>query len=121
MIRMYYNFTFFFYRRSIELVELLLYLAECGLYYEVQECLKFPIKKCPDILALALMESNGPLNMIRHEIISSIIPIFLGNHNNAATILQHAWNHQVLHISYNYCIILLVCCIDLNDTLLSDI
>ncbi|VVC34988.1 Hypothetical protein CINCED_3A007099 [Cinara cedri] len=80
--------------RSIELVELLLYLAECGLYYEVQECLKFPMQKCPDILALSLMESNGPLNMIRHEIISSIIPIFLGNHSNAATILQHAWNHQ---------------------------
>jgi CCR4-NOT transcription complex subunit 1 len=61
----------------------------------VQECLKFPAQKCPDILALALIESDGPLNMIRHEIISSLIPIFLGNHSNASTILHHAWNHQV--------------------------
>jgi CCR4-NOT transcription complex subunit 1 len=80
--------------RSIELVDLLLYLAERGLYYEVQECLKFPAQKCPDILALALIESNGPLNIVRHEIISSLMPIFLGNHSNSAIILHHAWNHQ---------------------------
>lgn len=77
------------------MVDLLLHLAECGHYYEVQECLKFPAQKCPDILALALIESDGPLNMIRHEIISSLIPIFLGNHSNAASILHHAWNNQV--------------------------
>lgn len=64
----------------------------------MQECLKFPAQKCPDILALALIESDGPLNMIRHEIISSLIPIFLGNHNNAAIILHRAWNHQVSQI-----------------------
>jgi len=79
----------------------MLYLAERGLYYQVQECLKFPAQKCPDLLALALIQSNGPLSMIRHEMISSLIPIFLGNHSNAAVILHHAWNHQVLYyISY---------------------
>lgn len=86
---------FFLFRRSIELVDLLLHLAERGLYYEVQECLKFPAQKCPDILALALIESDSPLNMIRHEIISGLIPIFLGNHTNSAIVLHHAWNHQV--------------------------
>lgn len=97
-----YNFSIFF-RRSIELVDLLLYLAERGLYYEVQECLKFPAQKCPDILALALIESNGPLNIVRHEIISSLMPIFLGNHSNSAIILHHAWNHQVfIMLKLNY-------------------
>lgn len=91
-----YNKRYYFSRRSIELVDLLLYLAERGLYYQVQECLKFPAQKCPDLLALALIQSNGPLNMVRHEMISSLIPIFLGNHNNAAVILHHAWNHQVI-------------------------
>ncbi|XP_025202841.1 CCR4-NOT transcription complex subunit 1-like isoform X4 [Melanaphis sacchari] len=80
--------------RSIELVDLMLYLAECGLYYQVQECLKFPAQKCPDLLALALIQSNGPLSMVRHEMISGLIPIFLGNHSNAGVILHHAWNHQ---------------------------
>jgi len=77
-------------------VDLLLYLAERGLFYQVQECLKFPAQKCPDLLALALIQSNGPLSMFRHEMISGLIPIFLGNHSNAAVILHHAWNHQVL-------------------------
>ncbi|XP_050542433.1 CCR4-NOT transcription complex subunit 1-like [Daktulosphaira vitifoliae] len=80
--------------RSIELVDLMLYLAERGFCYQVQECLKFPAQKCPDLLALALIQSNGPLSMVRHEMISGLIPIFLGNHSNAAVILHHAWNHQ---------------------------
>ncbi|XP_050435609.1 CCR4-NOT transcription complex subunit 1 isoform X4 [Adelges cooleyi] len=80
--------------RSIELVDLMLFLAERGLCYQVQECLKFPAQKCPDLLALALIQSNGPLSLVRHEMISGLIPIFLGNHSNAAVILHHAWNHQ---------------------------
>ncbi|VVC27811.1 Hypothetical protein CINCED_3A013043 [Cinara cedri] len=80
--------------RSIELADLMLYLAECGHYYQVQECLKFPAQKCPDLLALALIQSSGPLSMVRVEMISGLIPIFLGNHNNAAVILHNAWNHQ---------------------------
>lgn len=79
----------------------MLYLAERGLYYQVQECLKFPAQKCPDLLALALIQSNGPLSMVRHEMISGLIPIFLGNHSNAAVILHHAWNHQVLNLFIN--------------------
>lgn len=93
---------FFYFRRSIELVDLMLYLAERGLYYQVQECLKFPAQKCPDLLALALIQSNGPLSMVRHEMISGLIPIFLGNHSNAAVILHHAWNHQVLIYLVHY-------------------
>lgn len=77
----------------------MIFLAERGLYYQVQECLKFPAQKCPDLLALALIQSNSPLSMVRHEMISGLIPIFLGNHSNAAVILHHAWNHQVLFYS----------------------
>lgn len=102
------NKNYYFLRRSIELVDLLLYLAERGLYYQVQECLKFPAQKCPDLLALALIQSNGPLSMVRHEMISSLIPIFLGNHNNAAVILHHAWNHQVIFNCLNNFLIIII-------------
>ncbi|XP_050527108.1 CCR4-NOT transcription complex subunit 1-like isoform X2 [Daktulosphaira vitifoliae] len=79
---------------SIELVDLMIFLAEQGLCYQVQECLKFPAQKCPDLLALALIQSNRPLSMVRHEMISGLIPVFLGNHSNSAVILHYAWNHQ---------------------------
>lgn len=90
-------------------------MAERGLYYEVQECLKFPAQKCPDILALALIESNGPLNIVRHEIISSLIPIFLGNHSNSAIILHHAWNHQVFILYENVIFIYLAFICDIRS------
>lgn len=44
---------------------------------------------------------------MRHEIISNLIPVFLGNHVNAAVILHSAWNHQVLNIYYFVIFILL--------------
>ena len=33
-------------------------------------------------------------NRLKQEIISFLIPIFLGNHPNSAVILQHAWNQS---------------------------
>jgi CCR4-NOT transcription complex subunit 1 len=35
------------------------------------------------------------LNKLKQELISTLIPIFLGNHPNSAVILQYAWNQNM--------------------------
>lgn len=78
--------------RSLNVVELLLHLAERGLYGPVQEIFKWPIQHCPDILALALLQINPPITILRQELLSTLMPIFLGNHPNSASILHHGWH-----------------------------
>lgn len=84
--------------RSLNLVELLLSISECGLYNHVQELFKFPVQNCPDVLVLALLQIPGPVTVLRQELLTNLIPIFLGNHQNSAIILHHAWHSQNLNI-----------------------
>lgn len=84
--------------RSLNLVELLLNLSECGLYNHVQELFKVPIHSCPDVLVLALLQISSPVTLLRQELLTNLIPIFLGNHPNAAIILHHAWHTQNINI-----------------------
>lgn len=83
--------------RSLDLVETLLYLSDRGLYTQVQEMFKLPIQHCPDVLVLALLQINPPVTVLRQDLLTNLIPIFLGNHPNSAIILQHAWHSQVQH------------------------
>lgn len=83
------------YRRSLDLIQTLLYLADRGLYIQVQELLKFPMQHCPDVLVLGLLQINQPMSVIRQELLTSLIPVFLGNHPNSGIILHHAWHTQV--------------------------
>ncbi|KAG7168806.1 CCR4-NOT transcription complex subunit 1-like 2, partial [Homarus americanus] len=80
--------------KSVQLLETLLYLGESGHYAAVKELFTFPIQHCPDILALGLVQVPLPYTMLRQDLIASLIPIFLGNHPNAAIILHHAWHTQ---------------------------
>lgn len=89
--------------KSLHLVEVLLFIAENGYYAPVLELFKTPIQHCPDILFMALLQINPPLTVMRQELFSTLIPIFLGNHPNSATILHHAWNstnfnHSLKHL-----------------------
>lgn len=84
--------------RSLNLVELLLSISECGLYNHVFELFKFPVQNCPDVLVLALLQIPGQVTVLRQELLSSLIPIFLGNHPNSAIILHHAWHSQNLNV-----------------------
>ncbi|KAF2893609.1 hypothetical protein ILUMI_12564 [Ignelater luminosus] len=86
--------------RNINLVELLLAISECGLYPQVQEMFKVPLQNCPDVLILTLMQISGPVTMLRQELFTNLIPIFLGNHPNSAIILHHAWHLQTLNIKH---------------------
>jgi CCR4-NOT transcription complex subunit 1 len=85
--------------RSLDLVETLLYLSDRGLYSQVQEMFKLPIQHCPDVLVLALLQINPPVTVLRQELLTNLIPIFLGNHPNSAIILHHAWHSQVQYIT----------------------
>lgn len=99
--------------KSLHLVEVLLFIAENRYYAPVLELFKTPIQHCPDLLFMALLQINPPLTLMRQELFSTLIPIFLGNHPNSATILHHAWNstsfnnalkHAIMHaMSEWYC------------------
>ncbi|CAF0914580.1 unnamed protein product [Brachionus calyciflorus] len=78
--------------RSLNLIETLLNLSETGVYSSCVELFKFPITQCPDLLLLGLLQLNTIWNKLKQELISVLIPIFLGTNPNSAVILQHAWN-----------------------------
>ncbi|XP_038609304.1 CCR4-NOT transcription complex subunit 1 isoform X4 [Tachyglossus aculeatus] len=80
--------------KSLDLIESLLRLAEVGQYEQVKQLFNFPIKHCPDMLVLALLQINTSWHTLRHELISTLMPIFLGNHPNSAIILHYAWHGQ---------------------------
>ncbi|XP_076065903.1 CCR4-NOT transcription complex subunit 1 isoform X3 [Oratosquilla oratoria] len=81
--------------RSVQLIETLLNLGDNGGHYpSVKEIFKFPIQHCPDVLVLGLIQASTPFTRLRQELLASLIPIFLGNHPNAAIILHHAWHTQ---------------------------
>ncbi|XP_053487424.1 CCR4-NOT transcription complex subunit 1 isoform X2 [Ictalurus furcatus] len=80
--------------KSLDLVESLLRLSEVGQYEQVKQLFSFPIKHCPDMLVLALLQISTSWHQLRHELISTLMPIFLGNHPNSAIILHYAWHGQ---------------------------
>ncbi|XP_061382387.1 CCR4-NOT transcription complex subunit 1 isoform X1 [Danaus plexippus] len=80
--------------RCLYLVELLLYASERGYYLQVHELFKYPLQHCPDILLLALLQISPPITVFRQELLTTLIPIFLGNHPNSGIVLQHAWHSQ---------------------------
>ncbi|XP_051236961.1 CCR4-NOT transcription complex subunit 1 isoform X11 [Dicentrarchus labrax] len=87
--------------KSLDLVESLLRLSEVGQYEQVKQLFAFPIKHCPDMLVLALLQISTSWHTLRHELISTLMPIFLGNHPNSAIILHYAWHGQSLSMLLN--------------------
>ncbi|XP_055890770.1 CCR4-NOT transcription complex subunit 1-like isoform X2 [Biomphalaria glabrata] len=80
--------------KCLSLIETLLRLSDNGHHAQVFELFKAPIAKCPDILVLALLQITPTVNRMKQEIISSLMPVFLGQHSNSAVILHYAWHHQ---------------------------
>ncbi|XP_076110950.1 CCR4-NOT transcription complex subunit 1-like isoform X1 [Mytilus galloprovincialis] len=80
--------------RSLDMVETLLRLSEAGHYQQISELFKFPIQNCPDMLVLALLQITPTWNTLKQELISTLMPIFLGNHPNSAVVLHYAWHCQ---------------------------
>ncbi|KAL1517994.1 hypothetical protein ABEB36_001684 [Hypothenemus hampei] len=84
--------------RSLNLIELLLNLSELGIYNLIHDLFKGPMHSCPDVLLLALLQISGPVTVLRQELLTNLIPIFLGNHPNSGVLLHHAWHAQTLNI-----------------------
>ncbi|XP_072169675.1 CCR4-NOT transcription complex subunit 1-like [Diadema setosum] len=80
--------------KSLDLVEVLLKLSETGKYEQVKNLFSFPIKHCPDMLLLALLQVQPPMTPLRLELIAVLMPIFLGNHPNSGIVLHYAWHGQ---------------------------
>ncbi|KAI8491153.1 CCR4-NOT transcription complex subunit 1, partial [Branchiostoma belcheri] len=80
--------------KSLDLIETLLRLSELGHYDQVKGLFNFPIKHCPDMLVLGLLQVNPNWHTLRHELISTLMPIFLGSHPNSAIVLHYAWHGQ---------------------------
>lgn len=83
--------------KSRDLTECLLRLSEAGHYAAASELFTFPVQHCPDLLLLALLQaqgssSSGNLSTLQSELLSGLVPVFLGNHPNAALVLQAAWH-----------------------------
>jgi len=94
-------FKIYLHRRSLDLVETLLYLCDRGLVSQVMEILKPVVSLYQDILALGLLQASTQTAQkasvqLRKEFLSALLPTFLGNHPNSAIILHHAWHAQVL-------------------------
>ncbi|TRY54534.1 hypothetical protein DNTS_033400 [Danionella cerebrum] len=77
-----------------EIATCLLRLSEVGHYEQVKQLFSFPTKLCPDMLVLALLQISTSWHTLRHELISTLMPTFLGNHPNSAIILHYAWHGQ---------------------------
>jgi CCR4-NOT transcription complex subunit 1 len=87
-------------RRSLDLIETLMYLCDRGLLSQVMEILKPVVGLYQDILALGLLQASTQTAQkasmqLRREFLSALLPTFLGNHPNSAIILHHAWHAQV--------------------------
>ncbi|XP_064610278.1 CCR4-NOT transcription complex subunit 1-like isoform X2 [Liolophura sinensis] len=77
--------------KSLDLVEALLRLSEQH-NQQVSELFTFPVRNCPDMLVLALLQISPTWNTLKQELISTLMPIFLGNHPNSAIVLHYAWH-----------------------------
>lgn len=80
--------------QSLNLVETLLRLGECGHYDRVFALFGYPAKICPDVLLLSLLQTNPTWHTLRNELVAMIMPIFLGNHPNSSSVLHYAWHGQ---------------------------
>ncbi|XP_064466564.1 CCR4-NOT transcription complex subunit 1-like isoform X2 [Ornithodoros turicata] len=80
--------------KSLDLIETLLGLSELVQYSPVQDLFKFPVQHCPDLLMLGLLQVTRPMQMLRQELLTTLVFVFLGNHPNSAIVLQAAWNVQ---------------------------
>ncbi|XP_077972852.1 CCR4-NOT transcription complex subunit 1-like [Styela clava] len=80
--------------KSLDLVECLLQLSQNGHYEPVKTLFMWPMKHCPDLLMLSLLQLSSPFHKLRQELISNMLPTFLNLHPNSGIILHYAWHGQ---------------------------
>ncbi len=61
----------------VKFLETLFRLAECENYSLVRKLFEMPLKECPDILVLSMAESSDAFPLLRHEILSVLLPYYM--------------------------------------------
>lgn len=80
---------------SLALIETLLRLAETEHHTALRAIFDAPIKQCPELLLLGLIQVKPSWNnVLRSELISILMAMFLGNHPNSSLVL-----HKLFHIA----------------------
>ena len=73
---------------TIDLVETLLNLADIENMNAIKRLFEAPMRQCPEQFLLALAQCN-PINiLLRQEIVSQIVPIFVKPHKNSFSVLH---------------------------------
>uniref|UniRef100_H2YFJ6 CCR4-NOT transcription complex subunit 1 n=1 Tax=Ciona savignyi TaxID=51511 RepID=H2YFJ6_CIOSA len=80
--------------KSLDLVECLLSLSEYGHYEDVKTLFQNPIKLCPDLLTLSILQSGNSWGPLRRDLLLNMVPVFLGSHPNSAMVLNFVWSAQ---------------------------
>ncbi|XP_077542745.1 CCR4-NOT transcription complex subunit 1 isoform X6 [Haemaphysalis longicornis] len=81
--------------KSLDLIETLLNLSEKVQYTShIHDIFKYPVQHCPDLLMLGILQTAGPVQGFRQELLTNLVFVFLSNHPNSAIVLQAAWNVQ---------------------------
>ena len=78
---------------SLALIETLLKLAETEHHTALRAIFDAPIKQCPELLLLGLTQVKPSWNnVLRAELISVLMSMFLGNHPNSSLVLHKLYN-----------------------------
>lgn len=85
---------------SVDLVEKLLHLSNSVHFARVRHLFEAPLKQIPEYLLLTLSQCAPPKNsLLLDELLSILLPQFLGNHANSIIVLQALWkNNQALMV-----------------------
>eukprot|EP00250_Pteridium_aquilinum_P021342 c25093_g1_i1 orf=270-7661(-) len=76
---------------SIPLLKVLCQLAEMGHAGAVRSMLEHPMKHCPDILLLGVVQVKTTWNLIQYEILASLFPMYLGAGVSSNAIFRQLW------------------------------
>ena len=85
---------------SVDLVERLIEISDSHHFQKVRNIFEYPMKTLPDYLLLTLSLAKPTKgNLMIDELLSLLLPQFLGNHINSIPVLQALWkNNQALMI-----------------------
>ncbi|KAF5180416.1 Ccr4-not transcription complex subunit [Thalictrum thalictroides] len=75
---------------SLDLLEVLCHLAERGHASSVRSMLEYPLEHCPEVLLLGMSHINTAFNLLQNEVMSTVLPMIVGNGSKSGLIL-HLW------------------------------
>lgn len=80
---------------SVDLVERLIIISDSSNFTKVRALFDFPIKQMPEYLLLVISQCKPDRgNLMLDELLSLLLPQFLGNHINSIPVLMHLWKNN---------------------------